>query len=198
MKINIRVIFPIALLFFSCEAYNKLSKSDLEWQPYKEGDKLIFESNRGELDTIQIEEIKIYSNPNDPLAVFPKMRQTLFVIGERSILEMRAGENGSYIEFTVRLGSNNLKYPNVVLNIKEMNEMNQDQNNQYKIEAKEYYDNMKDRVFDLRYIYWSKKWGYMSLKFKDNYEWHLKSFIRDGKNILGKIGKVSSIKPKKK
>ena len=180
---RIMILLAIVFMLFSCRTY-KLSKSDLEWQPYKKGDRLVFESNKGELDTIQIENIESHINSDDPLAVLPDKLQTLFVVEKRSFLEMEAGEKGSYIHFTIRLGKNNLKYPGVVQRIKEMNELNVDENGRYVIETKEYYDNMKDRSFDLRYIYWSKEYGYLGLEFKDNYIWSLKSFVRDGKEIL--------------
>lgn len=198
-----QVIFlmTMVLMLFSCKTY-KLSKSDLEWQPYKIGDKLVFESNKGELDTIKVENIEVHTGADDPLAVLPNKIQTLFVSGLYyhkpkkdimgrmfnttfcNVIEMRANSSGSFIEFTIRLGENELKYPSVVQRIKEMNKLNVDENGRYVIEAKEYYDNMKDRPFDLRYIYWSKEYGYLGLEFKDNYIWALKSFIRDGKEIL--------------
>ena len=62
--------------------------------------------------------------------------------------------------------------------------MNLNKKEGIKIEAKEYYDNMKEFSFDLRYIYWSKELGYLKLEFKDNYVWELKGFLRNGNNIL--------------
>lgn len=198
-----QVIFLITmvLMLFSCKRY-KLSKSDLEWQPYKIGDKLVFESNKGELDTIKVENIEVHTGADDPLAVLPNKIQTLFVSGLYyhkpkkdimgrmfnttfcNVIEMRANSSGSFIEFTIRLGENELKYPGVVQSIKEMSELSTDESGKYIIKAVESRDNMKDRSFDLRYIYWSKEYGYLGLEFKDNYIWALKSFIRDGKEIL--------------
>lgn len=180
---RVMILLGMVLMLFSCKTY-KLSKSDLEWQPYKIGDMLVFESNIGELDTIKIKNVETHINADDPLAVLPNRLQSLFVVEKRSFLEMEAGEKGSYIHFTIRLGKNKLKYPGVVLSIKEMNELIEDESGRYVIEAKEYYDNMKGRPFDLRYIYWSKKYGYLGLEFKDNYVWALKSFVREGKEIL--------------
>jgi hypothetical protein len=177
------IILTIVLMLISCKTY-KLSKSDLEWQPYKKGDRLVFESNKGELDTIKIINVETYINADDPLSLLPNRLQTLFVVEKKSFLEMEAGVKGSYIHFTIRLGKNKLRYPGVVLTINEMNRLNKDENGRYVIDAKEYYDNMKDRPFDLRHIYWSKEYGYLGLEFKDNYIWTLKSFVRDGKEIL--------------
>lgn len=40
-------LFFVILMLFSCRTY-KISQSDLMWQPYKKGNVLIFESNKGE------------------------------------------------------------------------------------------------------------------------------------------------------
>lgn len=177
------VLFSVLLMLFSCKTY-QLSQKDLEWQPYKKGDVLLFESNKGEIDTIDIKNVEVHTNPDDPLSVFPNKLQSLFVIAEKGVLEMKANESGTSVHFTIRLGENKLKYPNVVQSIKEMNGLNKDKNGRYIIEAKEYYDNMRDQSFDLRYIYWSKEYGYLGLEFKENYVWTLKSFVRDGKELL--------------
>ena len=169
-------------MLFSCRTY-KISQNDLKWQPYKDGDVLVFESNKGELDTITIRSIEKYTNPDDPLAVFPNKLQSLFVIAQKSVIEMRANKGGTSIHFTIRLGINHLKYPSTVVDVKELENVKMKEG-RYIIEAKEYYDNMKDVPFDLRYIYWSKEYGYLGLEFKDNYIWSLKSFIRDGKEKL--------------
>ena len=183
MKIkSIIIILFLPMLILSCKKY-KLSDDDLKWQPYKKGDLLIFQSNKGEIDTIQVTEIEIYNNPDDPLAIFPNIIQSLFVNGKKNILELQAGKNGSFIQFTLKLGDNNLKYPGVVKNIKEVFPKTSSEN-EFIIEAKEYYDNMKDVSFDLRYIYWSKDYGYLGLEFKDNYIWKLKSFIRNNKYLI--------------
>lgn len=176
-------ILTLLLMLFSCRTH-KISQRDLNWQPYKEGDIIVFESNKGEKDTIKIKRIEIYNNPDDPLAIFPNKLQSLFVIADKGILEMDAGKTGVSIHFTIRLGENELKYPNTVLTIKELNKKAEQGKDKYVIEANEFYDNMKDHPFDLRYIYWSKEYGYLGLVFKDNYSWSLISFIRDGKELL--------------
>lgn len=175
-------LFSVLLMLFSCRTY-KISQSDLRWQPYRKGDVLIFESNKGEIDTIDVENVEVYTNPDDPLAVFPNKLQSLFVLSQKSILEMSANKGGTSIHFTIRLGNNHLKYPSTVVGVKELESIKMEKG-RYVIEAKEYYDNMKDVPFDLRYIYWSKEYGYLELEFKENYIWTLKSFIRDGKEIL--------------
>lgn len=198
---NLIILINLIFITLSCKSF-RLNKEDLEWQPYKKGDILVFESNHGERDTIKIKSIEIFTNPDDPLAVVPKKVETLFVSGEYyhnpkkdimgrmysstycDVIEMGTSKMGSYIDFKFRLGDNKLKYPSVVLSIEEMNKIRKDNYERYKIEAKEYNDNMRDQPFDLRYIYWNKEYGYLVLEFKNNYIWTLKSFIRDGKEIL--------------
>lgn len=182
------IIISLVLMLFSCRTY-KLTKEDLEWQPYKKGDVLVFKSNRGELDTIQIKSVEIHTNPDDPLALFPNKVQSLFVVGKSEILKLHAGKNGHKIEFKIHLGSNDLKSPVTILYLDEdslfyLKEVEYNNKKSYKITAKESRGNMQDRSFDLRYIYWSKEYGYLGFEFKDNYVWALKSFIRDGNEIL--------------
>lgn len=181
-------MLPMILMFFSCNT-NKLSENDLEWQPYKEEDKLIFESNKGELDTIQIKNVETHTNPDDPLAILPNTVQSLFVVGKVELLKLHCGKKGSKIEFKIRLGDNNLKYPGTMLYLNKgildtLTVVEFCDKTSYKIKAEESRGNMRDRPFDLRYIYWSKEYGYLGLEFENNYIWKLKSFIRNGENIL--------------
>lgn len=193
-------VFIALTTLFSCKTY-KFSKSDLEWQPYRQGDVLIFESSRKEIDTIKIESIKIYTNPDDPLAVFSKKTQSLFVEGLRShapkkdimgniyhsshcnILKIGASKETAYMYFELELGSDKMRYPTTVVSVDELENLSV-KNEEIEIKAKENYDNMKEYPFDLRYIYWSKNLGYLKLEFRDNYSWKLKSFLRDGKELL--------------
>lgn len=183
------IILTIVLMLISCRTY-KLSKSDLEWQPYQKGDRLIFESSKGELDTIQIRSIEKYNNADDHLAVFPNSVQSLFVVGNKELLKLHAGKNGSKVEFKLRLGSNSdLKYPGTILylekgNLDALEKVEFSAKNSFKIKAEESRGNMESLPFDLQYIYWSKDFGYLGLEFKDNYIWTLISFVRDGKEIL--------------
>ncbi len=180
---KIIVLFSAMFVLNSCGFY-KLSKSDLSMQPYKAGDILIFESNKGELDTIEIKEVEVHTNFDDPLDLLPNMVQSLFVVAKYSVLEMRKYKTGAYIYFTIRLGDNDLKYPCMGLSIQELEKLSEKENSKITIKAIQSCDNMKDRPFDLRYIYWSKKYGYLGLEFKDNYVWNLKSFVRDGIEIV--------------
>jgi hypothetical protein len=188
MTVRIVILSVLIMSLFSCRKY-RLSDSDLVWQPYKVGDQLIFESNRGERDSITIKSIETHTNPDDPLAVFPSNKETLFVVDNAEILKLEAEKNGSYVQFRLRLGDNSLVSPWVLLDLNRTEidrlEITDFSNKKvYKIMAKESKESLKDRPFDLRYIYWSKEYGYLGLEFKDGYIWKLKSFNRDKENIL--------------
>lgn len=183
------ILTALIFMLFSCNTY-KLTDADLEWQPYKVGDMLVFESSKGELDTIYIRSITINTGAEDPLAIFPDKIQTLFVLGERELLKMHSGKYGSKIAFKIRLGDNtDLRYPGTILNLEKLNldaikRVTYNNQNCIKIKAEESRENLKNRPFDLRSIYYSKEYGYLSLEFKGNYIWKLKSFMRDGEKLF--------------
>jgi len=83
------LIFLIVLCFIIGCKKHKLSKEDLKWQPYKEGDLLIFKSSKNKLDTIFITNIESFTNPGDHLAINPTYHQSLFVNGDVSLSEPR-------------------------------------------------------------------------------------------------------------
>lgn len=182
------LVFTLAL-FLSCKTY-RLSKQDKEWLPYKVGDTLIFESNHGEVDTVSIDKIESYINPTDPLDVFPTKVQTLFVAGKRTpIMSLNAVMDGAYIEFRLRLGKDKMKYPVMNMWISDIKDSTDIVNfynfkDCYRITAIQRADNLKDTPIDLRYIYWSKKNGYLGLELNDEYIWILRQFRREGKDIL--------------
>ncbi|MBA3985244.1 MAG: hypothetical protein H0X63_01380 [Flavobacteriales bacterium] len=173
-------------LFTSCRT-DRLSKEDLEWQPYKVGDSLVFGSNKGESKTIVVKSVERHINPTDPLDIFPDRVETLFVIGKSNshidLLKISKGR----IWFSIkRLNKNTLLHPNTIYNIDEIQKMDRElvsNKKVYKIEAIQYSDNLKEFPFDLSYIYWSKEYGYAKFEYEDGYEWTLKSLIRDGVDI---------------
>lgn len=177
------------MLFSSCGVY-RLSKSDLEWQPYKVGDVLVFESTKGEVDTVLIEAIKSYMNADDPLALFPDYDQSLFISLKKNILCLTKNRFGSYMELSFFLKTKDRKsYPItfVTLSDEYISKLDTIVFNGYpvfKIEAKTKAYTLSHIDWDLQYFYWSKQYGYMAFEFKEGYKWYLKSFVRDGVKIL--------------
>ena len=184
-NIVVSLFMCFSTLLLSCSSY-KLSEHDLDWQPYRKGDLLIFKSNTEEIDTIKVRSVETYNNPDDPLAFFPNSIESIFVSGEQNILELQAGKNCSFIHFTLKLGDKNLKYPNVVISVKELDQNQSNNNEIVVIKANEYYDNLKDLKFDLKSIYWSKEFGYIKMEFNNEYFWELQSFVRGEKNLMKK------------
>lgn len=183
------VFLLLASLGFSCTIY-RLSKRDLAWQPYKVNDLLIFESSKGEIDSIKINGVEKYSNPDDPLDVFPNNDQTLFVsVVQGSILRLDATKDGSYIKFELQLRSKFHEYvcdiPAIALGrIGKQEVVVFNGTEAFKVEVGEKCYFEKNKPQGLLYIYWSKKYGYVGLEFKDGYVWRLRSLTRSGNNLL--------------
>lgn len=79
------ILFCISVIgIFGCSPTYKLNKEDLEWNPYEGGEILIFQSNKDDIDTIFIKEVKKESVPVDPLAIFQKYYEVLDVYVKHS------------------------------------------------------------------------------------------------------------------
>lgn len=182
--------FCTCLLLISCTRYT-LSEKDLEWQPYEVGDRLIFMSDKGEIDTVTIGLIEVRSNPDDPLSINPDMNQRIFVEVENrrpsTIIELHASKYGKSIDFNLHLGENDFKYPCFHLEIERILLTQRPFNgypNVYQILVEQSCSNLKEQAFDLQYIYWSMEYGYVGMEFKNGYTWTLQSFYRGGVELL--------------
>ncbi len=78
------LISTAILVISGCRNTYKLSKDDLSWNPYHGGESLIFQSNRGDIDTVFIKEVRHSSVPTDPLAIFQSYREVLEVVAKHS------------------------------------------------------------------------------------------------------------------
>lgn len=202
MKKSINIIVVILTLFMinACTKY-KLTKEDKKWQPYKEGDVLIFKSSKNEVDSIFISKIETSINGDDPLT--PKsFNQSLFIDADVSLkkpriqnkkpyyresigtLSMYAEKSGSYITFSLNKKNDTLDYPTLELSIDSLA-------NLFKIRSKLKYKSIEislgdnnDFSHDLKNYWWSKEFGYVRYEFKNGYYWELKKFLRKGKDIL--------------
>src|SRR5688572_8350026 len=56
-KMKPYLLLLISSIFLACGKTHKLSSSDLAFNPYKKGDKLIFQSNNSVFDTVVVTEI---------------------------------------------------------------------------------------------------------------------------------------------
>lgn len=188
-------------LFTSCNKF-KLSENDLNWQPYKVGDILVFKSNKAEIDSIYITEVESHSNPEDYLAVFSDEHEILFVSGELSksdesnynnrsvsLISMFADGN-SEMRFEFKKINDSFQYPTTIVPIDSMKYMMMNNKKEFlhlndviEIIANDYYF---EGEYDLQKFYWSKKYGYVSYNYNNGISWKLEKFIRNGKNILNK------------
>ncbi|WP_281989952.1 hypothetical protein [Aquimarina aggregata] len=183
-----------------------MKEKELEWQPYKIGDVLVFQSDLDVLDTIWIKEISLYSNPKDNLSPLSDYNEILFVNGETSSSLKNSGANYKYEKFITLLKvtasdksnirlmlskkNSTINYPEISLTIDNLIEIFE---NEPKINFFNISDvieiNGKDAsgfVSDVKTIWWSKKLGYVKYNFKDNSYWEIKKFIRNGENLLEK------------
>ena len=202
--LNRTFIIFIALAFASCGRSYEIRDETHIWQPYREGDILVFESSSGITDSIFIQKIETYTNPNDPLAIFPTKFQTMFVVGEMTLrkpfvstigklvtkehvtlIEIRSGKENDRLHLTIRRPRDTTHFPTTVLQIPELNlmEASSIERNKFTIEAKEYYDNLRNSD-DVNSYYWSKKLGYLGYELDNGEVCELTQFWRNGEDIL--------------
>ncbi|MCX2682184.1 hypothetical protein OOZ15_19745 [Galbibacter sp. EGI 63066] len=203
---NYKDTFLVGLLIFSifgCEKYSFPKNID-DWQPYKVGDIIVFESNKGNIDTVSIKKIHNSYLADDNLSVLPDKHQNIVVIGEAvlnkpiktslggqifkeeiSLLSIYADES-VYFNFDFKRPSDGLNYPSTALTflkLKTLLEKKEASNfNSIVIEAVNQYESLIQ--YDLKKFWWSKKYGYTRFDFKNGDYLKLVKFIREGKNIL--------------
>lgn len=197
--------FILISLLISCGTEYKIKPESFEWQPYEIGDKLVFESHSKQIDTVFVNEISDYTNPNDPLAVFPNYHTTYFVSGEISLLNpftsstgnkifkdyvdllaLRSGKTTDYLTLNFAKRRDTLLYPEITLKISELKSKFENKSKYESIEIDiESYNNLPFS-YEVKTILWSKEFGYTGYKFKNGNSWRLIKFIRNGKDILKK------------
>jgi len=182
----------ISLFFSSCGKTYKLSKTDLQFNPYKVGDKLIFQSNNSILDTVTVTKIvrqtiglgypfdgnkdkgqglsvlvqHSVSNPDS----FPGRK-------EGSILMIHNYGKGSYVDywFTGYVKREAISNPFYV------QDLDTEKTFTYSTKAGLFddvillkcdtvYPNNFDR---LSRIHWSKKFGYVKIEVNESLQWEL-------------------------
>lgn len=107
-----KIIFTF-LLIISVVSCNKeqrqfsLSKQDYSWQPYKLNDLIVFKSDKGALDSIQINSIEKRKMPTDHLDVLPVLIETLHV----SVLKIDNGKLKNYPHEILKITAGGKKKP---------------------------------------------------------------------------------------
>lgn len=199
-----RYLVFIFILILSCSDKTYLSDDDLNWQPYKPYDELIFESNKGELFKIYIGTTDKNFGANDHLDIFPDYSETIAVTGEYtlidpyessigeivrveniSLLYIGSGSNQPSIRFDFSKEKSSF-YGKNWFKIKELEnrEIISKYNFNDVLVIEDSLKNYYHRDNHITRIYWSKKYGYIGYDQKNNYSWRLKKFIRGNKNII--------------
>jgi len=190
-------ILVLCITVNSCKMIYQLKQKELQWQPYKLGDELIFKSSKGMYDTLYVKNIFFSRYRADPLDLFADYNHYLGVNlakndkGRTSSISLNKYRNGSNMKFDFIIGDDYfLKYPTFSMNIDSLERKQIITDNRFgknipylKLKTEQTPDNLKKFSFEMIYIYWSKEFGYLELEFIDGYNWKLISFKRDGKII---------------
>ncbi|WP_192820525.1 hypothetical protein [Rufibacter sp. LB8] len=110
----------LTVLSISCNQKVYLEKSDLQWNPYKTGDVLIFKSSENELDTLHIvnvsrknfaSSLRMEKYTNEHIQVLGKYRRPK--VGDfihREILDIKSGSSDEWSEIDFSFSSYNATY----------------------------------------------------------------------------------------
>ena len=194
----------LLLTLQSCSQTFNLSEEAIKWNPYKKGDKLIFESNNFEKDTIFVQNVESTQGGSDHLSFFPNTNETFSVYGKKSLVKpykssigdmvynehcnlirLHASEYGNfiYLDFSKKEA---MYYGETILDIDSLMSITPIKYNKYKdiLLFENVEENYAHRDNNILTLYWRKQFGYIRYDLKDGYYWELKQFIRNGKNIL--------------
>jgi len=190
-------ILAACLFLFSCGKSYKITNDDLNWNPYKENDRLIFKSNTGVLDTVFVEKlerskskINVYSpfsGTNEQLIVLARHRipynlatgQTQ-IANDQPILALIAEKDGSMINLMLYLQQS--IFPDGVYSIKELEKKptitktigGKIYNDVIVLKPNKEYPDGASRYTDV--LYWSKSKGYLRFDVNETEYWELISF----------------------
>jgi len=170
-------------------------KLDYSLIPYKGNEVLIFESNKGETDTIFLAGTKSFITATDPLDIFPTKAEHYYILARSSdpslrgskhryltnpMVELSMSENNETylkIDFTAKdawfYGDSWLKKDKLMAKPKISMELNNEKLNDvvvFEDLEKHYYD----RTNHVEKLYWSLSKGIVRFEKKDNEVWELK------------------------
>lgn len=193
-KKYIFVFIPLIILISCNENRTYLTKDEKNWNPYSKGQKLVFETRTGVLDSIFVEDIK-FTFP-DGIGVINK-NEILTVIGRNKsennqelsslIFKIYAGnlKRGSRIKFHVsikdsKLYSNFTDYydiENYLMKLpeKKISVIKGSFDDVIKIKSIGNYSNYPNAI---EFIYWSKSKGYIRFDEYNGTIWELKEISR--------------------
>ena len=174
----------------------KIPKDDYELIPYAGNEILIFESNKGEIDTIFLQGIERMINPTDPLDIFPTKVEYYYVINKHSDPSPPNGKH-RYLEghILVELSANKKNDTGLKINLSAKNarfygsawltksELERMPTINLKIKGTLYedvkvFEDIKKEYYErsnyINKLYWSMSGGIVRYDKKDNELWELK------------------------
>lgn len=161
-------------------ASNIHNYSDKIWQPYQQGDSLVFFNNKGDTIRWGISQIDTRSNPSDPLLLLNHRIYSTFVSTMSNfdaIIHIREEESIKTIYFEPRFRRGCIKVIEDEKNHTNLDSIKYNQMDLFKITP---------HPTDLRIepyqktIYWSSQYGYIKIFYSDGVVWELKSLSRNG------------------
>ncbi|WP_299362486.1 hypothetical protein [Winogradskyella sp.] len=201
LKINNSICLLLLIVSFGCKQYH-VTDEVKRWQPYKKGDLIVFQSSKGELDSIFIKGVESSFLADDNLSISPDKHENITVTGEIildepiinslgqiikgeeiSVLNIYADER-TYFNFEYNKPSDSLNYPSTSLSFEDLKSLfnNKTINNDVVIDAVHQYDS--PIIYDLKRIWWNKKFGYTKFEFNNGYSLSLIKFVRDKEDIF--------------
>lgn len=194
----IRVFFAllVILAFHSCTY--ELEDTSEEWQPYREKDELIFQSDAGLKQTITIEAIHTQTSDVDALSLIPKKQEIIKVFGKSStitdsvilnserfqLLKLSAfSKNRENLWFGWRTpnsklyGSNVIELKQLELMKTEKLEIQLGKVDAYVFECSQPF--VENRANFIKRFYWNKNLGYVRFELGSGEKWTLISKLRN-------------------
>ncbi len=175
------------MVISSCSKTHRIPKEYLDLIPYKEGEILVFKSNKKKFDTIFINTVSNYISVNDPLGVFSDKEETISVAAKldrkssfvsRIVSLSSTEKKGLILQITFRTNEGWYYGPNTwtVSSLENLNI--------YKLKIQnKFYDDIwiftaTDRKYEERddfieKLYWSKSKGVIRYDKKNGEFWEL-------------------------
>lgn len=175
----------IYILTISCK--KELKESQKKWNPYSKNEILVFESSNKNVDTIMIDKIIDDAKSSGPtpklfrhtvLSVYGnKLNSKNEYFSRKKILEISSNTPNKKSKIIFELYFDNLKFgssyeldyikkqPIISINTKASTF-----NDVIKLEPNAYYSSQKTAA---KYMYWSKKNGFVKLEREDGFSWEL-------------------------
>ena len=186
-----RLILIITLLSLIESCKYELNEKDLQWNPYKKGDKLTFISNEGYVDTITITEIENYTqaknNIQKVMCEYSPDKRTNSLKSSTFFLALTAIKDNSVLSLNFPMGNGKF-IPYIT---KRISQMDSTPKSTYILDSIKLNDlvslsptlgsRMVDRSSNVTFvtsIQWSKSNGLISYHTNNNTHWKLKAKYR--------------------